>query len=78
MKLIDADKLKDSLLVEGNLGYVKTLKDVEQIIDFQVDNRLCLQIEVRRYDYDYPTQRGSKEKEIRCKVFVQMWMYILG
>lgn len=39
MKLIDADKLKDSLLVEGNLGYVKTLKDVERIIDFQVDNQ---------------------------------------
>ena len=36
-RLIDADKLKDNLLIEGNLGYVKTLKDVERIIDHQVN-----------------------------------------
>lgn len=39
MKLADADRLKDCLLLEGNLGYIKTLKDVERVIDFQVDRQ---------------------------------------
>lgn len=32
-RLIDADALKDTLLLEGNLGYVHTLQDVERCID---------------------------------------------
>ena len=39
MKLVNADRLKDCLLLEGNLGYIKTLKDVERVIDFQVDRQ---------------------------------------
>lgn len=32
-RLIDADALKDALLLEGNLGYILTLRDVERCID---------------------------------------------
>ena len=32
-RLIDADDLKDTLLLEGNLGYIHTLQDVERCID---------------------------------------------
>lgn len=32
-RLIDADNLKDTLLLEGNLGYIHTLQDVERCID---------------------------------------------
>lgn len=39
MKLVNADRLKDCLLLEGNLGHIKTLKDVERVIDFQVDRQ---------------------------------------
>ena len=39
MKLVNVDRLKDCLLLEGNLGYIKTLKDVERVIDFQVDRQ---------------------------------------
>ena len=39
IKLVNADRLKDCLLLEGNLGHIKTLKDVERVIDFQVDRQ---------------------------------------
>ena len=32
-RLIDANALKDTLLLEGNLGYIHTLRDVERCID---------------------------------------------
>lgn len=34
MRLIDADNLKVHLTMEASVGYVKTLEDVEKIIDF--------------------------------------------
>ncbi len=34
MRLVDGDGLKKQLLLEGDLGHVNTLEDVNKIIDF--------------------------------------------
>ena len=50
----------------------------DNLVELFLIHRLCLQIEVKCYDYGYSTQRGSKEKEICCEILMSVWMYLLG